>query len=213
MKIYVSNTPVPYEEALSTMESIVQTMMTDEVSDRVHLWFLEHPPLYTKGTRAKDEDLMNPLHLPVYETGRGGEATYHGPGQLIVYTMVDLNALEISVTQFVKILEHWLINVLEHLGVKGFLASSRIGVWVKNDQNHQEEKIAALGIRVRRGITMHGLALNYHVNLEHFQGIIACGLKNFGTTSLHKLGINMSYTNLICVFKATIPPEFLQNLP
>lgn len=151
------------------------------------LWFLEHPPLYTSGTSAKQQDLLE-AKFPVYKAGRGGEYTYHGPGQRVVYVMRRLPVHDLRA--YVKDLEQWIINTLAALGITGERREARIGIWVEN--NGTEEKIAALGIRVRKWVAYHGIALNVNPNLDHFTGIVPCGLSQFGVTSLKKLGINVS---------------------
>jgi lipoyl(octanoyl) transferase len=211
MKQTISKAPVSYEHALDFMANEVQSMIKKKNTEKIHLWYLEHPPLYTAGSRAKDEDLLLKNALPVFKTGRGGQYTYHGPGQLVVYCMADLKALGLDIRQYVLTLEQWVLSVLETFDIIGFLDSKRIGVWVKNPVNKTEEKIAAIGLRVSKGITSHGLAFNRSPNLNYYDGIVPCGLPDFGVTSLEKLGKKTSFEELICVFQATLPKDFLIN--
>lgn len=186
----VSGAPVPYPDAVRFMEERVKAIRAGEAPECV--WFLEHPPLYTAGTSAKPADLLAPERFPVYATGRGGEFTYHGPGQRVAYVMLDLNRLNWSgggtdVRRLVHNLEEWLIRTLAILGVKGERREGRIGIWVA--RNGREDKVAALGIRVRHWITFHGVALNVAPELEHFSGIVPCGIAAHGVTSLRDLGL------------------------
>ncbi len=188
----ISNELVDYEKAVSFMEARV-----GEISDtqaRELIWLLEHPSLYTAGTSAKSCDLLTPERFRVYETGRGGQFTYHGPGQRIAYVMMDLNSRKPDVRLFVAQLEEVLIRTLKAFDVIGERREDRVGVWVKRPDKHEgcEDKIAALGIRVRKWVTFHGLSLNVNPELEHFSGIVPCGIQGFGTTSLHDLGKKVS---------------------
>ena len=186
----VSDAPVAYPDAVAFMEERVRAIRAGTAPECV--WFLVHPPLYTAGTSAKPADLLSPGRFPVYPTGRGGEFTYHGPGQRIAYVMLDLNRPNWSgsrpdVRRFVHNLEEWLIRTLALLGVAGERRQGRIGIWV--DRNGREDKVAALGIRVRHWITFHGIALNVAPELEHFSGIVPCGISGHGVTSLRDLGL------------------------
>jgi lipoyl(octanoyl) transferase len=173
------------------MEDRVERIASGEAPELI--WLLEHPPLYTAGTSANDADLLTPNRFPVYRTGRGGQFTYHGPGQRVVYVMLDLKRRGSDVRAFVHTLEQWLIASLAELGVKGAVRPGRIGVWVPralpqgNTTEKMEDKIAAIGIRVRRWITFHGVSLNVSPNLEHFDGIVPCGIRDYGVTSLATL--------------------------
>lgn len=185
----VSDAPVPYLAAVEFMEKRIAAIRAGTAPECV--WFLEHPPLYTAGTSAKAADLLAPDRFPVFPTGRGGEYTYHGPGQRVAYVMLDLNRSTWSgggpdVRRFVHNLEDWLIRALARLGVTGERRDGRIGIWV--DRNGAEDKIAALGIRVRHWITFHGIALNVDPELDHFSGIVPCGISGRGVTSLRALG-------------------------
>lgn len=171
------------------------------------LWMLEHPPLYTAGTSAKPSDLLDATRFPVYETGRGGQFTYHGPGQRVVYAMLDMKLPSPfnpdgapDVRGYVTFLETWLINTLAHFGLKGRTYGDRVGVWV-DDGKGGEAKIAALGIRIRHWVSFHGIALNIHPDLTHFGGIVPCGISDHGVTSLHALGIKVSMDEVDKVLK------------
>ena len=170
------------------------------------VWLLEHPPLYTAGTSARDADLLE-AKFPVYQTGRGGEHTYHGPGQRVAYVMLDLRTRGQNVRGFVHNLEEWAIRTLAAFGVLGERREDRIGVWVAQP-NGKEEKIAAIGVRVRKWITYHGLSLNVHPNLSHYDGIIPCGIAEYGVTSLKGLGIDVSLADVDAVLKKTFSEIF-----
>jgi lipoyl(octanoyl) transferase len=184
----VSDPPVLYPEALAQMEARVAKIAGGKAKELV--WLLEHPPLYTAGTSAKREDLLDGVRFPVFETGRGGQFTYHGPGQRVGYVMMDLRRRGNDVRRFVFDLEEWLIRTLARFNVRGERREGRIGIWVASPSG-REEKIAALGIRVRRGVSFHGVSLNVDPELEHFSGIVPCGIQGHGVTSLAKLGINV----------------------
>ena len=178
---------VPYPEALTDMEAQVASLAMG--SGQEQLWFLEHPPLYTSGTSARAEDLLNPGAFEVFEAGRGGEYTYHGPGQRVVYVMLDLGQRKKDLRAFVASLEGWIIAALGEFGVAAGVREGRIGVWVVKPDG-SEAKIAAIGIRVRKWISFHGISLNVAPNLQHFEGIVPCGIRDFGVTSLADLGID-----------------------
>ncbi len=158
------------------------------------LWLLEHPPLYTSGTSANKAELLNPEGFPVFAAGRGGRYTYHGPGQRVAYVQIDLRARGGDIRAFVQKLEEWLILTCADFGVCGERRAGRIGIWV--EKGGREEKIAALGVRVQRGITLHGISLNVAPDLNHFSGIIPCGIKEFGVTSFEKLGVKASMQDI-----------------
>jgi len=181
----VSGEPLAYPAALAVMEAHVAAIAAGQEPERV--WLLEHPALYTAGTSAKPADLVSPNRLPVFETGRGGQYTYHGPGQRVAYVMLNLAKRGGDVRAFVAALESWLIATLAEFGVNGERREDRVGIWVRH--NGGESKIAAIGIRVRRGITLHGVSLNVNPDLSHFDGIIPCGVTEHGVTSLAALGI------------------------
>ncbi len=182
MDIKTSNNPVSYEDALSFMEQRVADIRKGKADEC--LWFLEHPPLYTAGTSAKAEDLLD-ARFPVYETGRGGQYTYHGPGQRVVYVMLDLKARQDvpDIKHYVWQLEEWIIRALERFDIKGERREGRVGIWVVQPDGG-EAKIAALGVRVRHWVTYHGIAINVAPDLSHFSGIVPCGISEYGVTSL-----------------------------
>lgn len=176
---------VEYEDAISFMENRVAAIRAGAADELV--WFLEHPPLYTAGTSAKAADLLNP-RFPVFDTGRGGQYTYHGPGQLVAYVMLDLKKRgpEPDLKKYIHNLEEWIIRSLEQLGVKGERREGRVGIWV--DEKGRESKIAAIGVRVRHWVSYHGISLNIDPDLSHFSGIVPCGIAEHGVTSLQALG-------------------------
>ncbi|QQR70083.1 MAG: lipoyl(octanoyl) transferase LipB [Alphaproteobacteria bacterium] len=177
--------PVSYDAALEAMDSVVAAIRAQTGPEMV--WLLEHPALYTAGTGAKREDLRQPDRLPIHTTGRGGKWTYHGPGQRVAYVMLDLRARGIDPRDYVRRLETWLITALGLLGVQGERREDRIGIWVQTPRS--ELKIAALGVRIRHGVTLHGISLNISPNLDDFRGIVPCGLDEYGVTSLADLGL------------------------
>jgi lipoyl(octanoyl) transferase len=178
---------VPYETAVATMEARVAAIREGSAPELV--WALEHPPLYTAGTSAVDDELLDPGGLPVYRTGRGGRFTWHGPGQRVAYVMLDLKRRGADVRAFVCDLESWVIATLARFGVKAERREGRIGIWVVRPSG-AEEKIAAIGVRVRHWISYHGVAINVAPDLAHFAGIVPCGISEHGVTSLAALGHN-----------------------
>jgi len=186
----ISDHPVAYPEAVAFMERRVQEIRAGQAPETV--WLLEHPPLYTAGTSADPSELLAPGRFPVYPTGRGGRYTYHGPGQRIAYVMLDLTKRGQDVRRFVCDLEDWLIAALGRFNVKGERRPGRVGIWVdlarRGGKPGSEAKIAAIGVRVRRWVTFHGVALNVDPDLEHFTGIVPCGIAEHGVTSLLDLG-------------------------
>jgi lipoyl(octanoyl) transferase len=176
--------PVPYPDAVAAMEARVAAIAAGEAAELV--WLLEHPPLYTAGVSAKRDELIDPDRFPVFETGRGGRHTYHGPGQRVAYVMLDLRARRRDARAFVEALEAWVIAAVAHLGVAGGTREGRIGVWVEDGPG--EAKIAALGVKLRRWVSFHGVSLNVAPDLSHFDGIVPCGLADYGVTSLERLG-------------------------
>ena len=185
----VSEELVDYREAEAVQEARAAAIAAGEADELI--WLLEHPPLYTAGTSAKREDLLEPDRFPVYPTRRGGEHTYHGPGQRVAYAMLDLNRRGRDVRAFVHGLEAWTIEALTRLGVAGEARPGRVGVWVRRvdlGQPEREDKIAAIGVRVRRWVSFHGIAINYAPDLSHFDGVVPCGLRDHGVTSLRDLG-------------------------
>lgn len=181
----------PYEPALAFMESRAAAIANGDAQELV--WLLEHPPLYTAGTSAKADDLLAPDRFPVHETGRGGEYTYHGPGQRVAYVMLDLTRRGRDVRKFIQSLEDWLIGAAAQFGIEAGIREGRVGVWV-NRSGGREDKIAAIGVRLRRWVSFHGIAFNVDPDLDHFTGITPCGISNplYGVTSLADLGHQVS---------------------
>jgi lipoyl(octanoyl) transferase len=208
---------VPYEDALAFMDERVAAIHAGAAPECI--WLLEHPPLYTAGTSAKDADLLNP-QFPVFNSGRGGQYTYHGPGQRVVYVMLDLKKRQKlpDIKQYVCDLERWIIGALEAFGVKGQCIEGRIGVWVKKPSpltsplpqmgggtwgEGEYKKIAAIGVRVRHWITLHGISINVNPDLSHFNGIVPCGISDAGVTSLADFGIKANMNDLDQTLKKT----------
>lgn len=178
-----------YDEAVSTMESRVAAIRNGDAPELV--WLVEHPPLYTAGTSAKPGDLLDSERFPVHETGRGGQYTYHGPGQRIAYVMIDLNRRGRDLRAYVYNLEQWVIATLAHFDIEGERRGGRVGIWVDRG-NGREDKVAAIGVRVRHWVTYHGIAINVAPELSHFEGIVPCGIADpkLGVTSLADLGVD-----------------------
>lgn len=202
----ISDEPVPYPEAVRAMEARVAAIAEGSAPECV--WLLEHPPLYTAGTSARDGDLTDPARFPVYQTGRGGEYTYHGPGQRIAYVMLDLKARQPDVRRYVAALEAWVIAVLGRFNIRGERREDRVGVWVPRPEKAPlaggmpaEDKIAAIGIRVRRWVSFHGVSLNVEPDLGHYSGIVPCGISNYGVTSLADLGIPVSMPEVDAIMR------------
>ena len=203
----VSDGLVPYEQALSEMEA--RAALVREGSAPELVWLLEHPPLFTAGTSADPAELFNPLGFPVYAAGRGGRYTYHGPGQRIVYVVIDLDKRGRDIRRFVHSLEGWMIDALAELGVTAHRASGRIGIWVGSGP--EEAKIGALGVRVKRWVTLHGFALNIAPDLSHFSGIVPCGIADYGVTSLENEGKQIGLLAVDAALKRGFQP-FLNGL-
>jgi lipoyl(octanoyl) transferase len=203
----VGNAPVAYDEALAFMEQRAAAIR--EGTARECIWLLEHPPLFTAGTSADPAELTNPQEFPVYDAGRGGRYTYHGPGQRVGYVMLDLDKRGKDIRGFVQSLEGWMIDTLAELGVSAHRAEGRIGIWV--GEGPDECKIGALGVRVKRWVTLHGFALNVAPDLTHFGGIVPCGIAEFGVTSLAQLGKQMPLTRVDAALKRNFP-RFLKAL-
>jgi lipoyl(octanoyl) transferase len=198
----ISRAPVPYETAVGEMEARVAAIRAGEAAELV--WVLEHPPLYTAGTGARPEDLLEPSRLPVYRSGRGGQYTYHGPGQRIAYVLLDLDTPQRGrdVRCHVWRLEEWIIATLARFNIQGERREGRIGVWVAG-RDGREDKIAAIGVRVRHWVSYHGVALNVDPDLEHFRGIVPCGIAEHGVTSLAALGITASMAEVDIALRDT----------
>ncbi len=204
----VSKTPVEYRAAVEEMEIRVAAIRAGTSAELV--WLLEHPPLYTAGTSARDEDLLDPRRLPVHHTGRGGRYTYHGPGQRIAYVMLDLRRHGQDVRCHVHKLEEWIIRTLARFDVRGERRADRVGIWVAGP-NGEEEKIAAIGVRVRRWVTYHGVALNIDPDLDCYRGIIPCGIAGRGVTSLAKLGVAATMTEVDGGLRTTFAEAFAER--
>jgi lipoyl(octanoyl) transferase len=195
-----------YDKALLVMEERADAIRSGKARELV--WLVEHPPLYTAGTSAKAGDLLQPDRFPVYSAGRGGEYTYHGPGQRVVYVMLDLKRRHEDVRAFVAALEEWIIRTLDEFNIRGERREDRVGVWVARpdrpplpDGSPAEDKIAAIGIRLRRWVSFHGIAINVEPDLSHFAGIVPCGIQGYGVTSLVDLGLPVTMTNVDIALK------------
>jgi lipoyl(octanoyl) transferase len=201
---------VEYERAVAFMEARAQAIADGHGQQLV--WLLEHPPLYTAGVSAKPGDLLAPDRFPVFQTGRGGQFTYHGPGQRVAYVMLDLRERGRDVTKFVADLERWIIGALETFNVKGEVRDGRVGVWVerKGPGWKREDKIAAIGVRLRKWVSFHGIAFNVEPDLEHFSGITPCGISapEFGVTSLVDLGLPVTMNDADAALRASFEKIF-----
>ncbi len=204
---------VPYPDALEFMESRVGGILSGAQDECV--WLLEHPPLYTAGTSARPADLLQPDRFPVYDSRRGGEYTYHGPGQRVAYAMLDLTARGRDVRRYVWLLEEWAIRTLGRFGVTGERRPGRVGVWVARpdkppqaDGSPAEDKIAAIGVRIRRWVSFHGIALNVEPDLSHFDGIVPCGISGHGVTSLVDLGLPVTMEDADLALRAAFDEVF-----
>ncbi|MGE0739809.1 MAG: lipoyl(octanoyl) transferase LipB [Hyphomonadaceae bacterium] len=204
-----------YNAAVAAMEARAAAIAADEAGELV--WLLEHPPLYTAGVSAKPADLLDPNRFPVFQTGRGGQFTYHGPGQRVAYVMLDLRKRGRDVTRFVADLERWIIAALDRFNVKGDVREGRVGVWVERPREKgggagwaREDKIAAIGVRLRKWVSFHGIAFNVEPDLEHFTGITPCGISapEFGVTSLVDLGLPVTMNDADAALKAAFVQVF-----
>ena len=209
----ISDGEVGYNTALEKMDNHVQKMISGEAGEKI--WLLEHPSLYTAGTSADKKDLIKPNLFPVFETKRGGQYSYHGPGQRIVYVMLDLNNRGKDIKKFVNNLEAWIIHTLAEFNVIGQSRSGRVGIWVERpdkpknvDGFIEEEKIAAIGVRLKKWVTLHGLSINVDPDLDNFQGIVPCGIKDYGVTSLVDLGLPVSMADLDIALKKSFSKVF-----
>ncbi|HEY6632375.1 MAG TPA: lipoyl(octanoyl) transferase LipB [Rhizobiaceae bacterium] len=203
----------PYEQALAFMDARADAIRKGSAPEMV--WLVEHPPLYTAGTSAKPGDLVEPDRFPVFAAGRGGEYTYHGPGQRVAYVMLDLKRRREDVRAFVAALEEWIIRTLDRFNVKGERREDRVGVWVVRpdrppmpDGTAAEDKIAAIGIRLRRWVSFHGISINVEPDLQHFSGIVPCGVAEHGVTSLVDLGLPVAMSDLDVALKAAFAEVF-----
>lgn len=197
---------VPYEQAVGWMERRVAQIIAGEALEVI--WLLEHPPLYTAGTSSDEKDLIDPNRFPVFKAQRGGQYTYHGPGQRVVYVILDVAKRGRDIRKFVKNLEIWVINTLAKLNVVGEIRQGRVGVWVQRPDLPKlpsgiiaEHKIASIGIRLRKWVSFHGISINLDPNLEHFSGIIPCGIDGFGVTSLSDLGQKVTLNELDIILR------------
>ena len=205
----ITETPVDYRIALDQMESRVAAIYSGNASEQI--WLLEHPPIYTAGTSARDIDLLKPSRFPVFQTGRGGQFTYHGPGQRVVYVMINLKRRRQDVRCYVRALEDWLIRTLSRLNITGETRRGRIGIWVRRmdyNQPDREDKIAAIGVRIKRWVTLHGISLNVCPDLAHFDGIVPCGIAEHGITSLKDLGQLVSMAEVDMILRETFEESF-----
>ncbi|MEM8856111.1 MAG: lipoyl(octanoyl) transferase LipB [Pseudomonadota bacterium] len=202
----VSDTLVDYEAAVAAMEARAEAIFEGKAAECV--WLLEHPPLYTAGTSAKAEDLVAPDRFPVFKSGRGGQFTYHGPGQRVAYAMLDLRQRGRDVRAYVEALEGWAIDTLAAFNVDGETRQGRVGVWVRRPNDVFEDKIAAIGVRVRHWVAFHGISLNVAPDLSHFDGIVPCGVRGHGVTSLEALGRIVSMEEVDAVLSATFVSRF-----
>ncbi|MFT6083977.1 MAG: lipoyl(octanoyl) transferase [Alphaproteobacteria bacterium] len=196
---------VDYNMAVNFMEKRVAEIKNALEVETV--WFLEHNSLYTAGTSANDADLIDKNRFPIYQTGRGGQYTYHGPCQLIAYIMVNINERKIGIREYIQCLEKVIIETLAFFGIIGEVHDGRVGVWV-NDSHNGETKIAAIGVRVRRGVTYHGIAININPDLSAFTGIVPCGIREYGVTSLHKLNVKCTRSEVEAIFQQ----KFKENI-
>lgn len=209
----ISDGLTPYPQAIEAMETRVAGILSGDLPEQV--WLLEHPPLYTAGTSANASDLLDPNRFPVFEARRGGEYTYHGPGQRVAYAMLDLNKREKDVRKYVWKLEEWIIQTLEQFNVKGERRDGRVGVWVARpdrpnlpDGSPAEDKIAAIGVRIRKWVTFHGISINVEPDLDHFNGIVPCGIEGYGITSLVDLGIPVTMEDVDIALKHSFSQVF-----
>lgn len=199
---------VDYPSAISAMEARVAAIHSGTASEAI--WLLQHPPIYTAGTSAKPGDLKNPARFPVFETGRGGQFTYHGPGQRVAYVMLNVRQRFGDVRAFVSALEHWIVSTLAEFGIIATTHPDRVGVWVPGSgtETGHDDKIAAIGIRLRRWISYHGVAINVHPDLSHFDGIVPCGITDHGVTSMTDLGKPVTLAEFDSVLRRTFEAAF-----
>lgn len=204
----ISDQLVPYEIAVAQMEARAQAIFDGRLPEMV--WLLEHPPIYTAGTSSDPADLVSPDRFPVFETGRGGQYTYHGPGQRVAYVLLDLKRRQPDVRAFVNALENWVIETLAGFNIRGERRDDRVGVWVRRPDKgaEVEDKIAAIGIRIRRWVTFHGISINVEPDLEHFSGIVPCGIAKHGVTSLVDLGLPVSMTEVDSIMRREFETVF-----
>ena len=204
----VADAPVAYPDAVAAMEARVAAILAGAAAEQV--WLVEHPPLYTAGTSADPHDLLQPDRFSVFATGRGGQYTYHGPGQRVAYVMLDLNRRQRDVRLFVTTLEDWIIDTLAAFNIQAGRRKDCVGIWVKRPDkgDGREDKIAAIGIRIRRWVTFHGIALNVDPVLDHFAGIVPCGIASQGVTSLADLGVIVSMAEVDTALRRAFEAAF-----
>ena len=203
----ISQSAIAYDAALVEMETRAAAIRDGAAPELI--WLLEHPPLYTAGTSAKPADLLTPDRFPVHRVGRGGQYTYHGPGQRVVYVMLDVGARGRDVRKFVQELENWVIATLAMFNVKGELRPGRVGVWVvRPEKENTEDKIAAIGVKLRKWVSFHGLSINVEPDLSHFDGIVPCGISQHGVTSLVDLGLPVTMEDLDVALRQTFDQVF-----
>ena len=214
----ISDSAVPYDEALAAMEARVADIRAGQAGEMV--WLLEHPPLYTAGTSARTQDLLQPARFPVHVAGRGGQYTYHGPGQRVAYVMLDLRARRQDVRRYVSDLEEWTIRTLGRFNVRAERRSGRVGVWVVRpdkpplpDGTPREDKIAAIGVRIRHWVAFHGISINVEPDLSHYAGIVPCGIADHGVTSLVDLGLPVTLADLDAALAETFGEVFGEIRP
>ena len=200
-----SHGPVPYPAAVAEMEARVAAIRADTASELV--WLLEHPPLYTAGTGSRDEDLLDPSLLPVYRGGRGGKFTYHGPGQRVAYVMLDLANRKSDPRAFVGDLEEWIIRALGDFHIRGERRAGRVGIWIAHADG-SEAKIAAIGVRIRRWVSFHGISINLNPDLSHYRGIVPCGIGEHGVTSLAVEGVEADMATLDAALRRSFADVF-----
>ncbi len=199
-----SDSPVDYASAIREMEARAAALAAGQAPELV--WLLEHPHVYTSGTSAKDADILS-AKCPVIKTGRGGQVTYHGPGQRVVYLVLDLNKRGKDVRAYVRNLEEWIIQTLRQFDVECGRREGRVGLWVPNSES-TDDKIAAIGVRIKKWVTLHGIAINVNPDLSYYDGIVPCGISTHGVTSLHSLGLQTSLQDLDKALKATFDQVF-----
>jgi lipoyl(octanoyl) transferase len=207
----VSPGRVGYEAAVAAMEARAEAIAEGRARELV--WLLEHPPLYTAGVSAKPADLLEPDRFPVFKSSRGGQFTYHGPGQRVAYVMLDLSARRKDVRAYVAALEGWIIDALAAFNLDGQVRKGRVGVWVEHGAPRREDKIAAIGVRLRRWVSFHGISLNVEPDLDHFTGIVPCGVTEHGVTSLVDLGLPVSLAEVDAALKTSFERVFGATKP
>ncbi|MCU9839149.1 lipoyl(octanoyl) transferase LipB [Ruegeria sp. WL0004] len=207
-----------YDEAVAFMEARAAAIAAGEAEECI--WLLEHPPLYTAGTSARREDLTDPDRFPVYDSKRGGQYTYHGPGQRVIYVMLDVGKRGHDVRRFVQQLEEWVIAALAEFNVRGEIREGRVGVWVRRDDKPRtatgkpaEDKIAAIGVRIRKWVSFHGISINVEPDLNHFSGIVPCGITEFGVTSLVDLGLPVTMADVDVALRRSFDLVFGDDQP